>query len=150
MEKERLIAQAEKAGVRVHWTAAASVKRDLDAFLERRTVCASPDLGIALEKANTAPADAEVGIAAALGWAQETATALVDGLDRASLIPPVSVLVVKAADVVMKFDALIDAVKADPNRRFVFVTGPSRTADIEKVLVIPAHGPKELHLFIVE
>jgi L-lactate dehydrogenase complex protein LldG len=27
---------------------------------------------------------------------------------------------------------------------FVFVTGPSRTADIEKTVVIPAHGPKRL------
>jgi L-lactate dehydrogenase complex protein LldG len=27
---------------------------------------------------------------------------------------------------------------------YVFVTGPSRTADIEKTVVIPAHGPKRL------
>ena len=30
------------------------------------------------------------------------------------------------------------------------ITGPSRTADIEKTLVIGAHGPKELFVFLIE
>jgi L-lactate dehydrogenase complex protein LldG len=30
------------------------------------------------------------------------------------------------------------------------ITGPSRTADIEKTLVMGAHGPKELYLFLTE
>jgi L-lactate dehydrogenase complex protein LldG len=30
------------------------------------------------------------------------------------------------------------------------ITGPSRTADIEKTLVLGAHGPKELMLFLIE
>lgn len=30
------------------------------------------------------------------------------------------------------------------------ISGPSRTADIEKTLVLGAHGPKELHVFIYE
>jgi L-lactate dehydrogenase complex protein LldG len=30
------------------------------------------------------------------------------------------------------------------------VTGPSRTADIEKTLVLGAHGPKELYVFLIE
>jgi L-lactate utilization protein LutC len=32
----------------------------------------------------------------------------------------------------------------------VIVTGPSRTADVEKVLVIPAHGPKRLVVVLCE
>ncbi|WP_167506005.1 LutC/YkgG family protein [Desulfosediminicola flagellatus] len=35
--------------------------------------------------------------------------------------------------------------------RFVaYVTGPSRTADIERVLTIGCHGPRELHILVIE
>jgi L-lactate dehydrogenase complex protein LldG len=30
------------------------------------------------------------------------------------------------------------------------ITGPSRTADIEKTLVMGAHGPRELYVFLLE
>lgn len=30
------------------------------------------------------------------------------------------------------------------------ITGPSRTADIEKTLVLGAHGPKDLYVFLIE
>lgn len=32
--------------------------------------------------------------------------------------------------------------------QITLITGPSRTADIEKTLILGAHGPKELHVFI--
>ena len=35
-------------------------------------------------------------------------------------------------------------------RFLAYITGPSRTADIERVLTIGCHGPRELHLMIVE
>ena len=30
------------------------------------------------------------------------------------------------------------------------ITGPSRTADIEKTLVLGAHGPREIYVFLVD
>jgi L-lactate dehydrogenase complex protein LldG len=35
------------------------------------------------------------------------------------------------------------------NGEFVIVTGPSRTADIEKILILGVHGPKRLIVFLI-
>jgi L-lactate dehydrogenase complex protein LldG len=46
--------------------------------------------------------------------------------------------------------SILRAVMAEGARYCTFVSGPSRTADIEKILTIGAHGPQELIIVVVE
>jgi L-lactate dehydrogenase complex protein LldG len=71
-----------------------------------------------------------------------------------SIFPPVHVVVAYRGSVVYDlknyFSALntID-IQSLPSMISI-VSGPSRTADIEKTLVLGAHGPKEIHVFYID
>jgi L-lactate dehydrogenase complex protein LldG len=71
-----------------------------------------------------------------------------------SLLPPVHIAVVYARNIVLTIgDALRQLHGDDPrqmSRAITFITGPSRTADIELTLTVGVHGPKELHVIVIE
>ena len=72
-----------------------------------------------------------------------------------SLLPAIHVAVLRASQIVGSLGAAIGKLKAErmardePCRSATFITGPSRTSDVELVLSIGVHGPKELHLIIL-
>lgn len=71
-----------------------------------------------------------------------------------SVYAPVHVCIAKTSQLVYDVkDGLIGL--KEKYRQFLpslitFATGPSRTADIEKTLVVGVHGPKEVYCFVVE
>lgn len=73
---------------------------------------------------------------------------------RLSIYPPIHIVLAYSSQLVLD---LKDGFKLVKNKyrnqipsMITTITGPSRTADIEKTLVMGAHGPKELFVFLLE
>ena len=69
-------------------------------------------------------------------------------------LPPACVVIARADQLAEHLPAAWATIAprvADPAQRgeFVIVTGPSRTADIEKILILGVHGPKRLVVILV-
>ncbi len=73
-----------------------------------------------------------------------------------SLVPSIHVAVLKQDQLLTNLTELytiLDFEKKEQKQglthHMVFISGPSKTADIELIMVHGAHGPKEMHLFVV-
>ncbi len=68
-----------------------------------------------------------------------------------SLLPPAHVAVVPRAKILTGLDELLSILPrpAEASSSMVLITGPSRTADIEQILVRGVHGPGEIHVILV-
>lgn len=104
--------------------------------------------------------EAGLGITGADYAVAETGSVVIvprQGLSRlVSLVPPVHVAIVRPQDVVESLDDVFLLRRLEYHRNggdmgsyLNFVTGPSRTADIEQTLVVGVHGPKEAHMVLL-
>jgi L-lactate dehydrogenase complex protein LldG len=100
-----------------------------------------------------------VSVTPAFAAIAETGTLmLVSGPDTPStlnFLPDTHVVVLKAADVVGPYEDALDRLRATGGngavpRTINFVTGPSRTGDIEQTIQLGAHGPRRLHILLVD
>ncbi len=69
-----------------------------------------------------------------------------------SLLPPTHIAVIPRSRMLASLDELLSILPkpAEQTSSMVLITGPSRTADIEQILVRGVHGPGEIHAVIVE
>ena len=108
------------------------------------------------EKLKEACAEAPVGITSTPYALAATGTLAMLSSDEeqrlVSLLPPAHIVVFPASCILVNLDELFVRLPlpADLTSALVFITGPSRTADIEQILVRGVHGPGEVHAVIVE
>lgn len=74
----------------------------------------------------------------------------------ASLLPSIHVAVIRAEQIVAdlselyrRLEPFADGPYGGITNCMTFVSGPSKTADIEATLVRGAHGPREVHLYVI-
>lgn len=69
-----------------------------------------------------------------------------------SLLPPIHIAIFARSLILANLDELLSILPrpADQTSSMVLITGPSRTADIEQILVRGVHGPGEIYAVIVD
>ncbi|HWB97995.1 MAG TPA: lactate utilization protein [Bryobacteraceae bacterium] len=120
-------------------TALAGVTSGITEREKLREVCAHADLGITC--ADYALADTGTLV-------------MLAGRDEArliSLLPPAHVAIVPRERILSGLDELFTLLPrpAEQTSSMVLITGPSRTADIEQILVRGVHGPGQIHVVVV-
>ena len=101
-----------------------------------------------------------IGVTSADFGLAETATLVIKTrLGRplhASLLPSIHITVIHLEQILFNLKELYTLLKWDPAQKaeglthtMTFITGPSKTADIEATLVHGAHGPRELVIFVL-
>jgi len=134
----------------------ARVRMGADRRLAQMPWDAERSLEIATGHAET---DDMVGVSHALAGVAETGTVLLhsgaDNPTTVNFLPEHHIVVLKVDDIAGDLEAVFDKVrqgfgKGNMPRTLNFITGPSRSADIEQTLLLGAHGPRALHMIVVD
>lgn len=95
----------------------------------------------------------------AIGGVAETGTLVLTSGENnpttLNFLPDNHIVILRTADIAGDYEAIwaklrMSYGKAQMPRTVNFITGPSRSADIEQKLLLGAHGPRKLHIILVE
>lgn len=100
----------------------------------------------------------DVGVAQAVLGVADSGTCMVNSDDEetrlATMISEISVLILRKSTIRKDLPSIAADLRAQQSTGkpsyTAFITGPSRTADIERVSAIGVHGPLELHIILLE
>jgi len=98
---------------------------------------------------------ADIGISGVEFGIAETGSVFQDGYDIATrlvtILPPLHVVFLPSANIVPGITEAFDIISQSFDCGYIgFITGPSRTADIERVLTIGVHGPSRFAIIAVD
>jgi len=110
--------------------------------------------GLTFEVTKAASDNARVGISQ-LDWAAADTGSLVQdatAVDKrlVSTLPTIHVAVLGTDRILDDMGSVFERLHPSQADYISFITGPSRTADIERVLTIGAHGPERLVIVVVD
>jgi L-lactate dehydrogenase complex protein LldG len=110
--------------------------------------------GLSFSVSRQTAADASIGITE-MGWALADTGSLVADQSAveqrlASTLPAIHIAIIGTNRILADKAAVFSRITPSTSRYIAFITGPSRTADIERVLTIGVHGPKRLVIVFVD
>lgn len=172
----RELALEKNAHMVVRWSSELFRELEVDAALQEHGVevqvvtpsgevspQASSEAGLdqARQAMREALARADIGLSAVDCAIAETGTLALSAapgqMRGVSLLPPVHVAIVRSnqiveslADYLLLLRSTSSDLQAHLTSCISFITGPSRTGDIELTLTVGVHGPGELHLIVLD
>jgi len=127
------------------------------AFAKLKALCADKGIHCLSEGMRKHLGGVDIGFTIAQGGFAETGSLLLDSdseeLRLATMLCEVHVCVLPVSTLREKSFDVEDQLRklsSDGPSYVAFVTGASRTADIERVLAIGVHGPLEMHILLLE
>jgi L-lactate dehydrogenase complex protein LldG len=110
--------------------------------------------GLTLDVNRTSAAESKVGISEMEWGLADTGTVVQDATDvrlrLVSTLPEIHVALLRTGTILPGLEALLPHLDPGRSPYLAFITGPSRTADIERVLTIGVHGPVRLVLLCID
>jgi L-lactate dehydrogenase complex protein LldG len=112
--------------------------------------------GIQFQQSSEPSKEIEVGITGCEFLIAHTGSVMVSSAQKGGrqmfVYPPLHIIIAKKNQLVdfleKAYSGIREKYKNNLPSQIALITGPSRTADIEKTLVLGAHGPRELRVFL--